>query len=423
MKKFIRTASAASLALAATQTAGFAQQVHFNEMYVSHSGTDFYEYIELIGAPGTSLDNYVVCVVEGDYGTTGSEPGKLDRAWDLTGYSIPLDGYFVLGDTNLAMGMGGTCACPPDFDIGAQDRIENGTDTIYLVNCGSPANTAALVAQINTDIDAANAPDDDLITTIPTLGTIEDIVGLVDCGYYYIYNTGTCSPNAALDRVYDGAPIMPIDGVCADPASANPPLTSCQQGGFLPGGIFRGLDYPAPWCSDLLDFNEVANQFEPRTPGAQNSVCPSAVSVLSYCTAGTTTNGCNATMGYTGIPSIALGAGGFFVNCATIEGQKTGLIFYSISGQNATSWGTGTSFLCVKSPQQRTQSNNSNGTTNMCDGSLSLDFFQYVTVTNPSALGTPFSAGSQAWFQTWFRDPPAPKTTSLSDGLEVTFMP
>ena len=58
----------------------------------------------------------------------------------------------------------------------------------------------------------------------------------------------------------------------------------------------------------------------------------------------------------------------------------------------------------------------------MCDGALTLDFFVYMAA-NPTALGNPFLSGQQAWFQGWFRDPAAIKTTSLSDGLEVTFLP
>jgi hypothetical protein len=32
-------------------------------------------------------------------------------------------------------------------------------------------------------------------------------------------------------------------------------------------------------------------------------------------------------------------------------------------------------------------------------------------------------SGQNAWLQGWFRDPPAVKTTSLSDGLQITFVP
>jgi hypothetical protein len=42
---------------------------------------------------------------------------------------------------------------------------------------------------------------------------------------------------------------------------------------------------------------------------------------------------------------------------------------------------------------------------------------------HPSALGNPLMAGQMFHAQTWFRDPPAPKTTNLSDGLQWVTAP
>jgi hypothetical protein len=78
--------------------------------------------------------------------------------------------------------------------------------------------------------------------------------------------------------------------------------------------------------------------------------------------------------------------------------------------------------LCVKAPTQRTGVQNSGGTLNACNGTMTLDVFNYLT-NHPTALGNPFSAGQNAYFQGWYRDPPSPKTTSLTDGLQVTFVP
>ena len=364
-------------------------QIRLNEIYASHSGTDLQEFIELKGPAGASLDNYVVCIVEGE-GSLANQ-GQLDRAWDLTGFSIPTDGYFVLGVSGVAA---------RDFTIvgsgssGASDAIENGTETFYLIDAGSNANVLAIQALLGTDVDS----DNDGITTLPTLGTIVDSVGLADGGI-----TSATPP----ETIFDGATVLGPDT------------------NFLPAGIFRGLDAPNPWCPQFLDFNEPVNLLQPRTPGAVNSVCPSAVTITNYCTAGTTTNNCNATMSSIGTPSVAA-TSGFSVGATSVEGQKQGLIFYSVSGQNSLAWGTGSSFLCIKSPTQRTPAVNSGGTTNLCDGAISVDFLAYLAA-NPSAIGGaangPLSAGNQVQFQCWFRDPPASKSTSLSDGLEVTMVP
>jgi subtilisin-like proprotein convertase family protein len=146
--------------------------------------------------------------------------------------------------------------------------------------------------------------------------------------------------------------------------------------------------------------------------------------VVNYCTSSTTTNGCNPAMSASAAnASIAAGPGSFVLNATSVEGSKTGLIFYGVTGQNGLPWATGsTSFLCVKSPTQRTTTQNSGGAPNSCAGLLSLDFFGFMS-THPTALGQPIAAGQQYNAQAWFRDPPAPKTTNLSDGIEFDLCP
>ena len=142
---------------------------------------------------------------------------------------------------------------------------------------------------------------------------------------------------------------------------------------------------------------------------------------LNYCTAGTTSHGCNAAISGTGTPS-ASAPSGFTIAVNDVEGTQSGLIFYGLSGQASIPWGTGTSFMCVKSPLERTPVQNSGGTFAACDGALSLDWNLFVA-SNPLALGNPFAGGETVWAQGWFRDPPSPKTTSLSDGLEFVVAP
>jgi hypothetical protein len=78
--------------------------------------------------------------------------------------------------------------------------------------------------------------------------------------------------------------------------------------------------------------------------------------------------------------------------------------------------------LCVKAPTQRTAVQSSGGTANFCNGTFSLNWDAYQTA-NPSALGQPWHLGSKAYVQGWFRDPPAPKTTNLSNAIELTYLP
>ncbi len=146
------------------------------------------------------------------------------------------------------------------------------------------------------------------------------------------------------------------------------------------------------------------------------------VNTVVYCTAGTTTNGCVPSISSTGTPSVSASSG-FTITVNDVEGQKLGLFFYSVSGANSLPWGSGsTSFLCVKSPTQRLPSQNSAGTFNQCNGVFTADFNAFFTA-NPGALGQPIAVNNSVWAQAWFRDPPAPKTTNLSDALQFTFAP
>lgn len=162
--------------------------------------------------------------------------------------------------------------------------------------------------------------------------------------------------------------------------------------------------------------------YQTAAPTTSMEIYSACNSGTAYCTAGTTTNGCVPAISGSGTPS-ASAPSGFNINVNGVEGQKTGIIFYGVSGTQAVPWGVGSSsFLCVKSPTQRSLPQGSGGVVNTCTGSFTLDWNAY-RAANPTALGQPFSAGNSVWAQGWFRDPPAPKTTNLSDGLAFTLCP
>ena len=147
----------------------------------------------------------------------------------------------------------------------------------------------------------------------------------------------------------------------------------------------------------------------------------SPAGAIVFCTAGTTTHGCVPSIAGSGSASASAGSG-FTISIGNVEGAQSGMIFYGLSGQVAFPWGTSTSFMCVKSPLERTPVQNSGGTLNLCDGTFTLDWNQYIA-SNPLALGSPFAGGETAYAQGWFRDPPSPKTTNLSDGLQFSVHP
>jgi hypothetical protein len=144
----------------------------------------------------------------------------------------------------------------------------------------------------------------------------------------------------------------------------------------------------------------------------------------NYCTAGTTTNGCNATISASAQPSASQ-ATPCTLTVANVEGQKQGLVFYGLDNTGFTPlpWATtSTSFFCVKSPTQRTFPQTSGGVANQCNGVLSVELNNFFGAF-PSALGLPFATGDKLYVQAWFRDPPAPRTTNLSNAIELTMKP
>jgi hypothetical protein len=145
---------------------------------------------------------------------------------------------------------------------------------------------------------------------------------------------------------------------------------------------------------------------------------------VTYCTAGTSSNGCIPSISATAQPSASL-AHACSISIANVEGQKFGIVFYGVNqtGFTPTPWATGsTSFLCVKGPTQRTGTNNSNGTSGSCNGAFALNWNAYQAA-NPTSVGNPFSAGNHVYVQGWYRDPPAPKTTNLSNAIDLTMTP
>jgi WD40 repeat protein len=144
----------------------------------------------------------------------------------------------------------------------------------------------------------------------------------------------------------------------------------------------------------------------------------------TYCTAGTTTNGCSASISASANPSLAQ-TSACNITVTGVEGIKSGILFYGINNTGFTPgpWGSGSaSLLCVKHPTQRTPLQSSGGTLNACNGAFALDWNAFQSA-HPLALGNPWSVGSKVYAQAWFRDPAAVKATNLSNAVEMTYVP
>lgn len=143
----------------------------------------------------------------------------------------------------------------------------------------------------------------------------------------------------------------------------------------------------------------------------------------TFCTPGTSSNGCAALLSASAQPSLS-GANSCLVIASGVEGQRAGLFFYGVDNSCFVPipWGASSSWLCVRAPLQRTPLANSGGSNGACDGTLALDWTSF-SASHPTALGQPWNVGDRAFVQAWYRDPPSPKTTTLSDALLLTFEP
>lgn len=152
-------------------------------------------------------------------------------------------------------------------------------------------------------------------------------------------------------------------------------------------------------------------------------VLTSSVQPTVFCTAGTTSNGCSASISASGNPNVTHSAP-CQITISNVEGQKVGIIFYGLASQYHASCPLvyGSSVQCVRAPIARTGTQTTGGSAGQCNGTLSLDWGVFQ-LANPSGLGQPWAAGNRAYVQGWFRDPPNCKTTSLSDAVELTYQP
>ncbi|MFM7297233.1 MAG: hypothetical protein ACKO4Q_08425 [Planctomycetota bacterium] len=164
--------------------------------------------------------------------------------------------------------------------------------------------------------------------------------------------------------------------------------------------------------------------FKPGTPTTVTflaDVPGTGCGSFSYCTTSTTTLGCAPLISGTGSAS-ATASSGFTIRCTNLEGARTGLVYFGL-GQTSLVWAFGsTSTRCVTTPVQRTTASLTGGTAGQCNGSISLDWNAW-RAANPGGLGSPYTAGETFYAQTWFRDPPAPTGTNLSNALGFTLCP
>ena len=357
-----------------------AQEVHFNEIFASHTGNDDQEYIELIGTPGMSLDGFMVVMVDGD---SPFAAGILDRAWNLTGHTMPADGYFVMGDVAVVN---------LDYDLaqgphngGVADNIENGSNTYYLIETTDPVFVESFH---NSDLDT----DDDgitLLTTTPGLITPIEIVADLDEDF-------------ATDETFDGALVLGPD----------------LAGPWEPAGYFKPEDHPNGWCTDeWLDFS-----LSGLTPGTMNPA--------SNCTKSGGGGGgpignnyCGpANLNSTGLPAVMSAFGSTAVvdndvelTASQMPAKQFGFFIVSQTQGFVPNPGGSQGNLCLSGNIGRY---NAFVLNSGAAGEFSLQIDLTNVPTNPPSS---VMAGESWKFQAWFRDNNPGPTSNFTDGIEIDF--
>lgn len=225
-----RILGVAACSLLATQ----ALAISINEIRVDMPGTDNDEFFELAGTPGASLDGLTYIVIGDDSGDGSGDPGKrsgsIEGVIDLTGLSIPADGYF-LGATDTFTG--GSV----DLTTGGNNLFENSDNVSHLLVSG-------FTGAFGDDLDSDN---DGTLDSMPW-------TSLVD-GISLIETNNPPTENFNEWNYGFGGGIGP-------------------DGNFVPGHIFRFENETGPW--NIGDFGGAD-----ITPGIANLPEPASLALLA----------------------------------------------------------------------------------------------------------------------------------------------
>ena len=179
------------------------------------------------------------------------------------------------------------------------------------------------------------------------------------------------------------------------------------------------IPFSRPASSGFLSITLLAGAILGTTANSASAqLCGCTGNMQSYCTAGTSVQGCLPSISGVGVPNV-LANSGFDLVVSNVPGQRSGTIFYGFYSF-ITPWAPGSpSFKCVANPVQRMNNLFSGGTAAQCNGELRVDFNAWMA-THPAALGGPFAQGQTIRAQGWYRDPAAPGQTNLSNAVTFT---
>jgi uncharacterized repeat protein (TIGR01451 family) len=247
-----------------------------SEIRTDQPSTDYDEYFELVGNPGTPLAGFTYLVI-GD-GTGGS--GTIEAVVDLSGQSIPASGFFVAAENTFTLGTA---------DLTTNLNFENDDNVTHLLVAGF---TGSDGQDLDTD-------DDGTLDIEPWLAIIDAIALIETVG--------------SGDLVYSHHEIGP-DGIYA-PGHIYFCFPSWKIGAFDPA---VGLDTPG--VPNICDLTVTINEIRTDQPSNDNDeyfeLAGSAGTPLTgftYLVIGDGTGGSGTIEAVVDLSGQSIPASGFFV--------------------------------------------------------------------------------------------------------------
>lgn len=193
-----------------------------NEIRIDHSGVDIDEYIELAGAPSTSLGNLTVVVLGDDIEGASGSSGVVEEAVDLSGRTIDSSGYLVVAEASFTLG---TADLVVDLSFEEDDNV-----TFLLVQ--------GFTGALGDDLDT----NDDGVLDVTPWTAIVDRIALLEQD----------NPPQRTEFHY-GPPTVGPDGT------------------FVPAHVYRCPDGSSGGAFQIGAFDTAGGQ---DTAGSENTSCP-----------------------------------------------------------------------------------------------------------------------------------------------------
>jgi hypothetical protein len=327
--------------------------------------------------------------------------------------------------TELALGMtqGGTMCWLQTFDT--RPSAEYDVITEVMAAYGYPQ-LAGLCVPNGTMVTACvwEDPDDDGDPSNAVLLTTS--VSTVQHADTQILNSIPVPPVTVRGRFFVGVFLFHFAGQF--PASRD--LDTLPQGrsfflATLTGvSSFNPAQLTSPGHSQIFSMDTAGPSIQPSV-WRLRAVGTGAASVV-HCSPKVNSLGCTPEISASGVPQ-ASAFSGFVVRCTQVRNNKSGLLFYGVTGRLALPFQGGT--LCVQFPLKRSPGRSSGGAAppaNDCTGVYEIDMTAFAKgFYGGSPLPALNQAGTTVNCQWWGRDSgfSFPNNTTLSAGVEYLITP